>query len=70
MDGAFHGPEFYIKLDIPAHTNAKCKKYRNENGCDLIIKNVLCAGNPHNRTASHSGNDSGVRLYKKLGMFM
>ena len=62
-------PGVLHKARYPAHTNEECKKYNMENGCDMITENMLCAGNPHTRTASHSGGDSGGRL-KNWGVYI
>ena len=58
-------PGVLHKASYPAHTNEECKTYFNESNCDKITPNMLCAGNPNNRTASHSGGDSGGSFFKK-----
>jgi len=56
-------PGVLHKATYPAITNEDCKKYNDNNEeCSYITPNALCAGNPHNRTASHGRGDSGGPL--------
>ena len=60
-------PGVLYKATYPAVTNEDCKKYNvNHEGCSLITPNTLCAGNPHNRTASHGKGDSGGNIQRWL----
>ena len=53
-------PGVLHKATYPAITNEDCKKYNDKfDDCSYITSNTLCAGNPHNRTASHGKGDSG-----------
>jgi len=57
------GPGVLHKATYPAITNEDCKKYNDDKeDCSYITPNTLCAGNPHNRTASHGKGDSGGPL--------
>jgi len=55
-------PGVLHKATYPAVTNEECKKYNDKEDCSPITTNTLCAGNPHNRTASHGRGDSGGPL--------
>ena len=59
VDGGYY-PGVLYKVTYPAITNEKCKQYNDDSeDCSYITTNMLCAGNPLNRTASHGTGDSG-----------
>ena len=48
------------KVTYPVVSNIECAKYNNnDTKCSYINKNMLCSGNPKNRTASTGSGDSG-----------
>lgn len=54
------------KAQYPVKTNEECQKLNGlSQECEYITENMLCAGNPENRTASHSNGDSGGKFYKE-----
>ena len=60
-----HSEGVLKKASYPARTHEECKKYNNEDGCDVVTANMLCAGNLHNSTENHHNGDSGGKLLKQ-----
>jgi len=58
----WHSDGVLKKASYPARMHEECKKYNNEDGCDVVTANMLCAGNLHNSTANHHYGDSGGPL--------
>ena len=52
------------KATIPGVSNVDCMWYNNDfKNCSYITSNMLCAGYPKNRTASHGRGDSGGSMH-------
>lgn len=62
-------PGVLHKAHYPAQTNEYCKEYNGEDDrCELITPNMLCAGDPENRlSASDRGDSGGPLTYNNNG---
>ena len=54
-----------VKATYAAVSNLDCKSYNNNKtiNCSYITSNMLCAGNPKNRTKAHGSGDSGGSIH-------
>ena len=64
-------PGVLHKATYPGASKEDCIRYNYKPGCDEgeggITETMMCAGNPNNRTASHSRGDSGGNLSIEIG---